>query len=328
MGYTPTTGTGAVQRDTEARLVERAKQEHALVWYTSILPTHRFLAKVFQSRFPFLKMETLSMGGADIAERFCAEKQRGVEFADVLTSGLVEVYPDLRARSYVACLDRLPNWPAHPDWAKDPHGTYAYFHAMQHCMTYNTDTIAEEEAPISYAELTNPKWKNKVTLVGPDTGAMGVYLARFVSQHPKLGFDWMEKMRANGVHFSYQCEKVNEAVVSNLRPLALDLNPQAIDAQKAGAHVKYLLAKDGYPCQFMTVSVNKKAPHPWAARLFANWLLSEEVRMALQHEGFDVPEQNKADMVSRGAWILDIEGITPKETEAFRAQATRAFKGP
>jgi iron(III) transport system substrate-binding protein len=312
---------------TEEALVAGAEKEGALLWYAGTNPMHKAVVKAFQAKYPFIEVEAVYLGGPTIAQRFYADKERGVEVADCFSSGLTEVYPDARERGYLARLDGLPRWKDHPAWAKDPNGHYAFFHSIRHVIISNVDEVSDADAPKTYAELADPRWKDRVALVDPDTGGMGVYFARFAAGNPALGFPWMERMRANGVHLSYQSGQLLEAVTSGRRAVALGRDVEAVDALKSGAPIRFVRAADGYPLQFTTIGVNRRAPHPHAARLFADWLLSAEMHAVMEKEGYGVPTADGEAELTRGAWKLDVETITPKETKEFTQKASRAFKG-
>lgn len=312
---------------TEQSLLEGARKEGAVLWYAGTNPMHKEILQAFQERHPFLKAEAIYLGGPTIAQRFYADKERGVEAADVFSSGLTEVYPDLRARSYLARIDNLPHWPAHPAWAKDPNGTYVFFHAIKHVIIYNGTLVKTEDAPRGYAELAEPRWKDKVALVDPETGGMGVYFARFAAQHKDLGFDWLEKIRANGALLTYQSGQLIETVASGRRPIGLGRDVEVVEAQRSGAPLKYVIANEGFSYQFTTASVNNRAPHPYAARLFVDWLMSEEAKGVMRRGGYGVPAGSRGKMEAEGAWILNIEKITPQETREFTRRASAALKG-
>jgi iron(III) transport system substrate-binding protein len=312
---------------TEQRLLEGARKDGVFLWYAGTNPMHREILQAFQARYPFLKAEAIHLGGPTLAQRFYADKERGMEAADVFSSGLTEVYPDLRGRGYLARIDNLPHWPAHPAWAKDPNGTYVFFHGIKHVIIYNTTSVKEDEAPRSYAELAQPRWKDRVALVDPDTGGAGVYFARFAAQHKDLGFDWLQKIRANGALLTYQTGQLMETVTSGRRPIGLGRDVEVVEAQRSGAPLQYVVADEGFSYQFTTASVNNRAPHPYAARLFVDWLMSEEAKQVMRRGGYGVPAGSRQEMEAEGAWILDIEKITPQETREFTRRASAALKG-
>jgi ABC-type Fe3+ transport system substrate-binding protein len=91
--------------------------------------------------------------------------------------------------------------------------------------------------------------------------------------------------------------------------------------------LKYVIAGEGFSYQFTTASVNSHAPHPYAARLFVDWLMSAEAKQVMRRSGYGVPAGSREQMEAEGAWILDIEKITPPETREFTRRASAALKG-
>ncbi|MCX5796090.1 MAG: extracellular solute-binding protein [Elusimicrobia bacterium] len=306
----------------------RAEDERLVVWYAGTHALHPALAAAFMAAHPKIRVELIQLGGPSLTARFTADEERGVHAADAFSTGLTESYPGLRARGWLADLRSLPHWGELPAWAKDPRGTYAFFHVLRHCLAVNTELVPPQRRPRSYAELSEPRWKDQVALVDPDTGGTGIYLARFAAAQPGLGLAWLTRLRANGARLFFQSGQLTEAVASGRRAVGLDRDVEVAEARRAGAPIECVFASDGLPLQFTAVAVNSRAPHPRAARLFADWLISAEGRRVVTQAGFLAPRGRRPQAVWPKAWVLDIESLKDAEVKAFAGRVSQALKGP
>jgi len=311
-----------------AAAAARAEDEGVVVWYAGTHALHPAMAAAFMAAHPKTRVELVQLGGPTLTARFAADQERGVQAADVFSTGLTESYPGLRARGWLADLRSLPHWGELPAWARDPRGAYAFFHIVRHCIAVNTELVPPQGRPRSYAELAEPRWQDQVALVDPDTGGTGLYFARFAAAQSRLGLGWLARLRVNGARLFFQSGQLTEAVASGRRAVGLDRDVEVDEAARAGAPIACVFAREGLPLQFTTVAVNARAPHPKAARLFADWLISADGRRAMARAGFLTPRGRGPREAWPGAWVLDIESLSDAESRIFAGRVSQALKGP
>lgn len=317
---------------TEGQLIEGSRGEKALVWYSAMPePVVREVLKRFEARYPWLKTEYVRVGGPMVIQRIMAEKERGVENVDVFSSGEAESYPELRRRGYTARLTNLSNVSNLCDWAVDKNGHYVFAQVFKLPMIYNARLISDAEMPDSLAKLADPKWKGKLASLDPAASGAGLNFYRFIAAQPSLGFAWMEKLRANEVLLVGQIGPMTETVASGLRPIGVGQwdASEVFPAQKKGAPIKIKYPKEGYLLQLYPMAINSRAPHPHAARLFANWSLSSEAQAFFEREGYshNMAKGSCERLIAEGGWTLDIESITPSQTKEFKEKASLALRG-
>lgn len=317
---------------TEEQLIEGSRGEQALVWYSAMPePVVREALKKFEERYPWVKTDYIRVGGPMVIQRIMAEKERGVEKVDVFSSGEAESYPELRRRAYTARITNLPNMSNLCDWAVDKEGHYVFAQAFKLPMIYNAHFISDEEMPDSLAKLADPKWKGKLASLDPASSGAGLNFYRFIAAQPSLGFNWMEKLRANEVLLVGQIGPMTETVASGLRPIGVGQWDAAeiFPAQKKGAPIKIKYPQEGYLLQLYPTAINSRAPHPHAARLFVNWSLSAQGQAFFEREGYSHNMAKGAceRLIAEGGWTLDIENITPSQTKEFKEKASLALRG-
>jgi len=269
----------------DSRAIDAAKKEGALVWYTALnLNDSEMLTKRFEQIYPFIKTETLRLSSFSLLSKIQTEARAGALKADVIEiagvlghilkkDGLLAKYISPEARFY-------------PDSVKDPDGTWTSFFMNTHVLSYNTKFVKKEEAPKTYEEVINPKWKNKITMP-EDFDIFGMMLK--VMGRAK-GIEFMRRLAAQGVLLKDSYSLAIQAVASDEVPLGLNVyGTRTEEFKKKGAPVEWL------PLEFTLASleplaVGAKASHPNAARLFVDFLLSKESQ-SLMRERFRIPSR-------------------------------------
>src|SRR6185312_4632685 len=141
-------------------LIDAAKKEGQVAYYTSTdLPVAEKVAKAFEAKYPGIAVRTERTGAERVFTRIAQERSSNIHACDVVQSsdaahfvvwkrdGLLAPYvPEDVARHY-------------PPEHKDPDGQFASYRVYLCCMGYNTNLVKAADAPQSFAELLDPKWK-------------------------------------------------------------------------------------------------------------------------------------------------------------------------
>lgn len=318
------TALPAAAASSEKALYEAARKEGGLVWAEVPLDYNRAVAREFEKRYPGVKVTLATLGGTQIVQRFKLDKAAGKEEVDCLSSGLTEAYPELRRRGWLAPLDALPAWKARTGVGRDPHGAYFYYADFEVVLMWNTTLVKDAQAPATVRELADPRWKGRVVMFDPTSAGVAVPMYRWTVAVLGLGLGWVRALRANEVQLAANAAQMDEAVASGRRAVALTRDVEALAARRRGAPVAFRIPADGRMLHRMPLAINSAAPHPNAARLFANWLLTPEARRALAPE--------RAGAAPRGAnpppaWSLDAEHVSAQQTKAFVNSLLEALKG-
>ena len=312
---------------TEAQLLAGARKEGTVLWYAVPIPLNDVIAAEFEKKYPGVKLEVLKGGGTQLVQKFQLEQERGAAGADCLSSGLTEAFPQLRGKGYLADLSGLPNWKKRPDWSEDPRGSYFYYANFKVGLMYNTKLLEASQAPRSFAELAQPQWKEKVALFDTTAG-FAIPMFRFLIERPGLGWDWVGRVKANDPLMMVNAAQVDEAISSGRRSVAIVRDTEYQGALRKGAPVAFVTAKEGFMLHLMPIAVSSRAAHPYAARLFLNWLLSDEAQDRLARLGVGVPLRGDARALTKsGGWYLDAERVDPAETKEFISRLNGVLHG-
>ena len=266
--------------DRDQRLIEKAKQEGTLVFYTS-LPTERVtpLAKVFETKYG-IKMELWRANSDKILQRAVSEAQGKHYSVDVIeTDGpVVESLAREKLLSvfYSPYIADLPSFgiPAHRLWISDRMNVYV--------MAYNTNKVRKEELPKNFEGFLDPKWKGRLGIESADSEWMAAFIKIRGQEQGMNFFKKLSEMRPD-VRTGHIL--LAELVAAGEIPIGLTVYSSTVETIKQkGAPIDWV-ALDPVIARPQGVGVAKNAPHPHAALLFADFVLSPEGQQLLLSVG-------------------------------------------
>src|SRR5258706_1311445 len=153
--------------DRDARLIEKAKQEGAVVLYTSLAPTEsKPLADAFEKKYG-VKVELWRALSDKVVQRVVTEAQGNRHTVDVVETNGPEMeaiaQEKLLAEVYSPYLADLPadGIPPHPTWFPDRLNFFV--------VGYNTQKVQRSEIPATYEGFLDPKWKGRIGIEATDS---------------------------------------------------------------------------------------------------------------------------------------------------------------
>lgn len=262
--------------DRQQILEEGARQEKEVMFYTSLIVDQvvRPLADGFEKKYPFLKVTYLRNNSTQILQRILAEgKARSVQ-ADVVAAS---VGASLKKTGYMQAFIS-PELAGYPKEYLDPDNLLAPTRFAYQGIGYNTRMVKEEEAPQAYEDLLDPKWRGKmIWSTSTDTGA-----PFFISHVRKImgeekALDYLKKLSAQKIATSgSSIRAILDQVIAGEHAIGISmaLHHIAISKEKGapvgGAIPAPVMARGG------EIVLLKGAPHPHAAMLFLDYVLSKE----------------------------------------------------
>lgn len=269
-------------------LVAAAKKEGEVVWYTSLVVNQasRPLAAAFEKEYPGVKVRMTSGTTSDLLQKIVAEGQAGSPRADVshagsglstlLNAGLIAPYTPAEAKRY-------------PDQYKDPKGYWTGQVVSFLVPAVNTELVKAADEPKTWNDLLDPKWAGKIAWAQQMTqgGPPGFIGTTLTAMGNDKGMDYLKKLSQQKiVNVPASQRVVLDQVIAGQYPLALSTfsHHSEISAKK-GAPVKWL------KFEYVTGTVDpifliKSAPHPNAAKLFIEFVLSSQGQTILQQADY------------------------------------------
>ncbi|HYL24112.1 MAG TPA: extracellular solute-binding protein [Burkholderiales bacterium] len=253
----------AAAASADAR-IEQARREGEVVWYTAMnLPDAEALKKPFLARYPFLALSVLRAPGEKVRTRILTEA-RGQRYAwDVVSFNLLDI----------DALDR--------EGLLAPHSSAAIY-VRQYVIGYNTRQVKPEQAPRSWEDLLAAHWTGKLAI---DESDVEWYAAMLDYWGRDKGLGYMRALARQQPQQRRGHQLLTRLLVAGDFPLAL-VHASEIDQERQdGAPVDWVRTLDPVITSPSHVAIAAKAPHPAAARLFVDFLLSEEGQRAIASRG-------------------------------------------
>ena len=283
----------AAQQSWE-KIVDTAKKEGQVAVYMS---GYEAVLPEFEKEYPDIKLVAVSGRGSQLAQRMIAERRGDKFLADVFSSGGVTTYGQLYAAKVLDPIKPaliLPDVTDTTKWYQqkhhyaDPENQYVFSYvgsATYGSVNYNTKLVDPKEFK-SYWDLLNPKWKGKIIVRDIRAPGPGSGNARFFYHHPDIGPSFIRKLFGEmDVTLFRDYRQGPDWLAVGKYPICFFcevdvLKQQGLPVDTFGARV--FKEGGGLVQQFGTLTLVNRAPHPNAARVFINWLLSRKGQIALQ----------------------------------------------
>ena len=253
-------------------LVAAATKEGQLTWYTSAdLQLAEKVGKIFEQKFPGVRVRVERAGGERIFSRVAQEYASGLTVADAVSTGDAAQFLAWKRQKLLA--PYVPEDVARhiPPEHRDPDGFYATVRSSLCVIAYNTEMVKREDAPRSFADLLDPKWKGKIVKAHPSYS--GTIMTSTYQLVRELGWPYLEKLALQQVLQIQSATDTPKKIVLGERPIMADGNESNVLLLKeAGGPIEVIYAAEGTPSIVQPSAVFAAAPHPRAARLFQNYL--------------------------------------------------------
>ena len=273
------------------KTVKAAEEEGALTIYMTqaFEPVFR---EAFQKKFPKIKVSTVVGRGFQLGQRVMSERRADKQLVDFVITGNitpVTVFHKAKILDPIKPLLLLPEVTNESLWFEGKHHYYdpenRYIFAFEGTprsgeLTYNTKSVNPNDIR-SFWQLLEPKWKGKIVTIDPLVAGPINSAQILFYKHPELGPDFLKRLYGES---NMTIVRSDEQLMDWLSTGKYALGFGARDVDKAmtqGLPVNAFLPnhmKEGSSLATYngTLSYFNRAPHPNAAKLAINWLLSKE----------------------------------------------------
>jgi iron(III) transport system substrate-binding protein len=273
-----------------AGLVEAARREGKVSFYSALeLTVAERFGKMFEAKYSGITVRVERSGAERIYQRIAQEQGSHINAVDIANSTDPAHYIDWKRNDWLAPYvpeDVAKHFPAEQ---VDPDGTFATVCGWLEVIGYNTNLVKPTEAPKSFADLLDPKWKGKLVKGHPSySGA--ILTATFVLMR-ELGWAYFEKLAQQKVMQVQSAADPPKKVQVGERAVMADGNDYNLTLLKEqGQPVATVDAAEGSPLIIVPCGIFKNAPNPNAARLFQSFMFSREAQQtfvdAVAHRSF------------------------------------------
>jgi iron(III) transport system substrate-binding protein len=257
--------------DRAQRVLEGARREGTVVVYTSLnLKDSIPISEAFEKKYR-VKVSLWRSSSEKVLQRAVTEARAGHFACDVLeTNG-----PEMEAMAREKLLEEFysPEFSGLPPAAFPRHRLYVADRFNFFTIAYNTNLVKPEEVPRSYEDLLQPRFAGRV---GIEAGDIDWFGAMVKAMGEQKGLAFFRKLASANPQIRTGHTLMAELVAAGEIPLAATIynhNAERLAVQGAPIRWKALTPTFGRP---NAIGVASRAPHPHAALLFSDFMLSHE----------------------------------------------------
>lgn len=302
-------------------LLADAKKEGSVSWYSSkTRPTATALAKAFEQKYG-IEVDLFQAGGSQVLAKVEAELSAGKLRADVVDYSEAGAAVNQTNRGLFAryAPEHLDDVEKH---LRSEHGYWTAFGWYTAVIIYNPKQVSAADAPKSWADLTKPQWRGKIAMGSPDYAGSAITTLQGWNQ--KLGDDYLKRLGPN-LQVMKSFGDVQNAVVSGEAPVGITLSFRAFADQAAGKPVRVVSPTEGEIALGSAMAINAKATHSAAAKLFLNFVLSDEAQRVMT-SSYQYPARPGAPLPKGMPDIAEVRIVYPQLDELAHAKHVSALK--
>ncbi len=329
---TPVRGAPPEAQKITPALVEAARKEGKLAWYTSVdLPVAEKIAKAFEAAYPGIPVKVERSGAERIFQRIGQEYQSKIYNCDVVNSsdaahliiwkraGMLAPYvPEDVAQHFPA---------AH----KDPDGMYASWRVTLSPIAYNTKLVKPEDAPKGFIDLLDPKWVGKIVKAHP--GYSGTIMTATQQLSRDLGWAYFEKLAKQKIMQVQSAADPPKKLALGERSVMADGTEYVVSILKSrGEPIEPVYAVEGTPLVTGPSAIMARSINPNAARLFTAWSMTAQAQQmnvdvgALRSAHPQVKERPGRPKLADIKTLREDAAAVADQADAIKVRYTQIFK--
>ena len=256
-------------------LLAAAKKEGQVLLYTTHIVDQivRPLIKAFQAQVPGIDVKYVRSDGLGLVVRLINEARAGRVQSDAWS--MVEGVGPVIKGGHAAEFD-APNAKGLPPTLADPHKRWVATNLSIRSLAYNTQLVPPALAPRSYRDLVDPRWKGKLVWNPKSmTGAWGFIATAIQHMGESEGMRYLRTLaKQEIVPLPIAIRAVLDRVIAGEYQVGLEMNnTHAAISAAQGAPIKWM-PLDAVTETLQVAGVSRGAPHPNAARLFVDFMVS------------------------------------------------------
>ena len=281
--------------DRAQKILDGARKEGKVVVYSSMIVDQalRPIGDGFQARYPEVKFEFWRGDNREIVQKITVEKRASKQIADVVESSGVAGPLVAAATTQKFATPLAVHYAAQHI---DPNGMYIASRLSYFGLAYNTKQVDAGLLPKTYKDLLDPKYKDKLSWRAQSESGADLFMTMILKTlGEKAGEDYLKALaKQNVVNYTGSARALVDRVGQGEYAMAINIfahHPLISKEKGAPLDVQMMAPIPSIPNVVMAV---KDAPHPHAAMLFIDYILSTEAQVILQKADYFPPHQDVA----------------------------------
>jgi iron(III) transport system substrate-binding protein len=272
--FAPNAGAAA-----DPKVIAAAKKEGQLFWWSTIAQDQsQKIVEEFMKLYPFIKANYWRSGSVGLHNKILLEARAGRSSWDVVSQTTPEFIYELKQKKLIAPYESSERRHFSQD-LKDKEGYWTGTYALPTGVGFNTQEVKREDAPKTYQDLLNPKWKGRKISVDDEGYELLVGLGE--AWGGSAATDYMKKLAAQEPVVGRGNSQRTQLLAVGEFPLAIAYTHTIEWSRSQGTPVDWVNLEP-VVIKFDGIMLGSKATHPNAAKLFIDFILSQAGQELLQ----------------------------------------------
>jgi iron(III) transport system substrate-binding protein len=267
----------AASRD---QLTEGAKREGEIILYASmnVEEANAMIAR-FQAKYPFVKVKFNRAGNEKLLTKLFAEARAKGTFADAIQTLGFSMYTLQKKQMLGYYLS--PENSFYPKEFKDE-GYWTTVYTNPYATAYNSKLVSKEQVPRSYEDLLKPLWRGKMLL---EPTKVDWFAGMLQIMGKEKGLKYMRDLAKQELMHRTGHELLAQLIAAGEASIDVNIPAPSVDRLKRrGAPIEWV-AFPPVPATMVGIGITAQPPHPNAARLYVDFVLSHEGQKILADMG-------------------------------------------
>jgi ABC-type Fe3+ transport system substrate-binding protein len=276
---------------TEQEKIEQAKKERVVNWYGSMnVEDAQAVVAAITKKYPFLQINRFRGNNGAVLNKMSAEARARALSVDVIDVDGFYVAQVMKGKYWADY--RSPELKSYPSGLSDSAGLWSGFFLLPNVVIFNTNLVNPKDAPKSYNEMLDPKWKGRLAV--SDVG-VNWYHGMVQYLGAEKGRAYMKTLAKQNVLIAPGGNRnMVELTMAGEYPIAIGAFAHRVGQyQKKGAPMGWM-KEDVIVVTPQAIGVSSFGKSPNAARLVVDYVLSNEGQTLLRTMG-RIPAHPKVD---------------------------------
>jgi iron(III) transport system substrate-binding protein len=296
--------------------VEEAEKEGSLLYYSPDPEANQAaLMNAFMKAFPKIKASYLRLQTGALYAKLMAERQAKTYEPDILALTDVTFVLDFQKRggwaNYVS-----PEYAAFSAQHKSvPEGYWIWGSVIIAGIAYNPTTVKPEDAPKSWKDLLNPKWKDVINVKVSNSGLQH---EAWLMMRKQYGDDyWKEFAKLNPRAFDSYVQQFDRTISGQDQVICTAQYSGYLQSKAKGAPIAFVNPEEGVIAAPTVLGMVDHAPHSEAAKLFMDWFSSVKGQTAYVETSSLYSARTDVAPPPGGLPITAFKQLLPDDWDAF-----------
>ncbi len=272
------------------------------------------IKQAFEKKYPDIKLDYYFAGTGKVITKIATEAKSGQVAADVIWVGDPADYIGFKKMGILQKYTSPEAKGIDPVFI-DKEGYYTGARMMNMGIAYNPQKVSKEEAPKTWDDLLDPKWKGQIVMTDPGTAGTTKYAVGALMENEKYGKAYFEKLKANGTELQSGTTATHNQIAAGAYKVGMCLDYVTENLKSKGSTIEFVYPEKDIISIYSPIALVKGAKNEANAKKLYDFILSKEGQEVLVQNNMlsvrkDVKQKNVTiEEIAKNAMKIDLEKL-------------------